>query len=284
VNKFSTVEPNYFAIYPYKEGRNGESILFSEEEFKNRFPNTYNYLLNHKEELMQRMDSRKLYALGDNWFRHLRQGTFGYINPEKMIVKGVDTQLSVGLLKAKTLFNGANCPGIILNESTYSFKYLLAVLNSKLTTYYLNQICPKKLGGYYRYNATSIATTPIVLPASQSPFIAAADQMLALHSNLHTHKKRFLTLVQAEYNIPKLSRNLENWESLDFKGFAAELVKQKVVLTLAQKSEWLTHFEQERAVALGLQEQIRSTDQRIDEMVFDLYGLTPEERALVLGA
>ncbi|MBL7798080.1 MAG: hypothetical protein JNJ90_16430 [Saprospiraceae bacterium] len=34
---------------------------------------------------------------------------------------------------------------------------------------------------------------------------------------------------------------------------------------------------------LALQEQIRATDRRIDDMVFDLYGLTAEERALVLG-
>jgi hypothetical protein len=34
---------------------------------------------------------------------------------------------------------------------------------------------------------------------------------------------------------------------------------------------------------LALREQIRATDSRIDDMVFDLYGLTAEERALVLG-
>ena len=53
---------------------------------------------------------------------------------------------------------------------------------------------------------------------------------------------------------------------------------------LAQKSEWLTHFEQERARAQVLLDEIRATDQRIDEMVFDLYGLTAAERAVVRGA
>jgi hypothetical protein len=52
---------------------------------------------------------------------------------------------------------------------------------------------------------------------------------------------------------------------------------------LSKKAEWLEHFGQERARALALREQIRTTDRRIDDMVFDLYGLTPEERALVLG-
>lgn len=34
---------------------------------------------------------------------------------------------------------------------------------------------------------------------------------------------------------------------------------------------------------LALREQIRAADRRIDDMVFDLYGLTAEERTLVLG-
>ena len=64
----------------------------------------------------------------------------------------------------------------------------------------------------------------------------------------------------------------------------AELAKQKVSRPLAQKSEWLAHFEQERARAQVLLDEIRATDQRIDEMVFDLYGLTAAERAVVRGA
>ncbi|MBV6443276.1 MAG: hypothetical protein DYG98_05935 [Haliscomenobacteraceae bacterium CHB4] len=63
-----------------------------------------------------------------------------------------------------------------------------------------------------------------------------------------------------------------------------ELAKQKVSLSLAQKSEWLGHFEQERRQAQRLLEEIKTADRQIDEMVYDLYGLTEEERALVRGA
>ncbi len=124
----------------------------------------------------------------------------------------------------------------------------------------------------------------VIPPELQAPFIALANRMLALHRELHEHKRRFLALVRAELGVQNITRNLENWESLDFAGFLAELAKQKISLPLAQKSEWLGHFEQQRAQAQGLLEQIKSTDQQIDNMVFDLYGLTAEERALVLGA
>ena len=108
--------------------------------------------------------------------------------------------------------------------------------------------------------------------------------MRVLHKTLHEHKRRFLQLVQAELGVAAVSRALENWEALDFKGFSAELARQKVTLSLAQKSEWLGHFEQERARVQALHDEIRATDHRIDELVFDLYGLTAEERAVVRGA
>jgi len=41
------------------------------------------------------------------------------------------------------------------------------------------------------------------------------------------------------------------------------------------------HFEQQHT--LSLLTDIQTADRQIDDMVFDLYGLTPEERALVRG-
>jgi type I restriction-modification system DNA methylase subunit len=181
----------------------------------------------------------------------------------------------------QTAFIAKKKPQIEINSL-----YTLCLLNSKLMFWFFRNENNEFDELFPKIKAKEFKSLPIkeLSPDSQAPFISAADKMLALHRELHEHKRRFLALVQAELGLQNITRNLENWETLDFAAFLAELSKQKISLSLAQKSEWLTHFEQQRARALSLLADIQTTDRQIDDMVFDLYGLTAEERALVRGA
>ena len=62
------------------------------------------------------------------------------------------------------------------------------------------------------------------------------------------------------------------------------LLNKEQKLTLAQQDEWEDYFNQYRQACQELSEQIQTTDNEIDNKVFDLYGLTPEEREIVLNA
>lgn len=166
ISAFSNVKPNSLVIYPYQIDKNKSEVLISETELKDKYPNIHKYLTNYKSDLKKRKDSRKLYADGTNWYRHLRKGGFNLINSKKLLIKGVTTKMAAGILDKNAAFNGANCPAIILNDSSFSELYFLGLLNSKLISFFMNSICPKKLGGYFRYNAKSIDKIPI---ASSSP-------------------------------------------------------------------------------------------------------------------
>ena len=48
-------------------------------------------------------------------------------------------------------------------------------------------------------------------------------------------------------------------------------------------SRWLRDVNSKVLAARTLQQQIAATDRAIDELVYTLYGLTPEEVALVGG-
>jgi len=65
--------------------------------------------------------------------------------------------------------------------------------------------------------------------------------------------------------------------------FLGELTKQKIKLSLSEQSEWLQFFEQEKQKALALKNEIDKTDKEIDQMVYQLYGLTEEEIKIVEG-
>ena len=68
---------------------------------------------------------------------------------------------------------------------------------------------------------------------------------------------------------------------LNYKEFTAELSKKKVKLTLKEEAEWETYFLEEAKQALALNSEIDKTDQEIDRMVYELYGLTEEEIKIV---
>ena len=62
------------------------------------------------------------------------------------------------------------------------------------------------------------------------------------------------------------------------------LLNKEQKFTLVQQDEWEDYFNQYRQSSQKLSEQIKATDNEIDNKVFDLYGLTPEEREIILNA
>ncbi|MCJ7422923.1 BREX-1 system adenine-specific DNA-methyltransferase PglX [Candidatus Bathyarchaeota archaeon] len=130
-----------------------------EHTLKERHPNTYRYLLQFKEKLTRRRDSRKFYAKGNQWFRFLRPGRWTYITKEKLLIRGLAKVSCVGYLAKNTAFNGANCPALILDGADPIT--IMGILNSSLITYYLRSICPPKLQGYRRFNANNLNRIPI---------------------------------------------------------------------------------------------------------------------------
>jgi type I restriction-modification system DNA methylase subunit len=286
VESYIYVNPKSKIIYPYFQDQDGKTVLINEYNFSKKYPNAYGYLLNFRNNLMDRIDSRKKYAFEDNWYRHLRQGNIDYYKPEKIIIKGIGTRLSAGLLGVNKIFNGANCPAIQMTDNSISIKYLLIILNSKLITFHLNSICPKKLGNYYRYNASNISDLPVMkmLPDGQQPFIEKADLMLSLTKELQEASQKFQRSIQRKFDLEDLPGKLQNWYLLSYKEFIGELGKKKVKLSLTEEAEWEDYFLQEVKKVLHIKAAIETTDKEIDQMVYQLYGLTDEEIKIVEGA
>ena len=124
---------------------------------------------------------------------------------------------------------------------------------------------------------------PKITTKQQQPFIEKAEIMLSKNRELHDVSFKFLSLLKAEFNLEKLSNKLEQWYTLSFAEFMAELTKQKKVLSLKQKAEWMEYFEKQKAIATAIKTTIDNIDHEIDQMVYALYGLTPEEIAIVEG-
>lgn len=86
-------------------------------------------------------------------------------------------------------------------------------------------------------------------------------------------------LLQAEYAIEKVSRKLENFWELDFSDFLKALSIKS--LSLDKKEELMGWFGKKKEELASLKATIDQTDREIDGMVYELYGLSEEEIAVV---
>jgi hypothetical protein len=60
-----------------------------------------------------------------------------------------------------------------------------------------------------------------------------------------------------------------------------ELEKQKIKLSLVQKDELEDYFNTYKTECLSIKNDIKNTDDVINKMVYDMYGLTDEEIMIV---
>ena len=78
-----------------------------------------------------------------------------------------------------------------------------------------------------------------------------------------------------------MPKKLQDWYLLSYADFIKELGKLKIKLTLIQEAEWEEYFITEATKVNAIKTQINETDKAIDEMVYELYGLSSEEIEIV---
>ena len=150
-------------------------------------------------------------------------------------------------------------------QSTIALKALAILLNSRLLRWFYETTFPT-----LHVQRNELASLPIPNLKNTTELSVLADTMLALHQQLQEKRSRFLRRLTENFDGVKITAALQTFDTMDFKSFVAELKKQKIKLTLSQQDEW--------------EEQIKATDNEIDNRVFDLYGLTEEERRIVIEA
>ena len=279
VVKYSHTVPKYHVIYPYKIVDNKQQLI-SEKDLELNYPNIFNYLFSFQTELKMRKDSRKLYANNKQWYKHVRPGSFKYISPKKIHVKGVSTRLEAGLLNENTDFSGSNCPAIILFDNKYMLE-ILGILNSKLISFYLNNICPKKLGGCIRYNSKNISKTPIIHDSS-GKLEPMVDKIINLNMDFYMKKNKFISRIVDNFNLEKISNKLNLFFELGFNSFIKEIEKSgKDKISLKEQEAWEEYFCEYKQTLSSLTNQINEIDNELNQLVYGLYKLSKDEIRII---
>ena len=163
------------------------------------------------------------------------------------------------------------------DKSTKSLKVLAALLNSKLLRWYYETTFPT-----LHVQRNELASLPIPNMGNTEELVSMTDTMLSLNSKLQEKRARFLHRISDNLEGVKITSALQQFDQLDFNGLMAELKKQKLSIPLKQQDEWEDFFNERVAECRELSAQIKATNEEIDNKVFDLYGLTEEERRIVM--
>ena len=221
--------------------------------------------------------------------------SFDLFDGKKIIVREITGKVPRCLIstyeEGTYLFNRSNIGIIEKNNSKYSLKFVLALLNSSLMSYYFMVNTAKSVRKLFpKIILNDLRKFPIKKTTieNQKSFIEKADIILSLNKEFQSTSLKFSKYFAKQYQIEKLSGKLDNWYELEFQDFIKELNKSiKTIkgtpLTKKDEFEWIDLFEENKQKVLSLKAEIDKTDKEIDQMVYELYELTEEEIKIVEG-
>lgn len=252
-------------------------------DYKYKFDeNTYEYL-----------EGKDVLRYAINWNgQYLRFGPHlaeprMFVGP-KIIMREITAKFPRSLISTFTeqpyLFNISNVAIVSKPNSEYSLKFICALLNSSLLSFYFQKNTPKSNRQMFpKIILQDLKRFPIKQTSKdiQNLFVEKVDILLSKNNELLVVIHNVLKLLKSKYQNITLNKKLENWPSITSAEFIREVDKFKIKLSLQEQSQWMQYFEAEKAKANAIQDQINKTDKEIDAMVYALYGLTEEEIKIV---
>ena len=255
----------------------------SENDFMVQYPFIYAYLENHKDKLSARNKAET--GIRYEWYALQRWAADYYeeFSKPKIMYPNM-TSLFPFIYDEKGYFGNDKTFMITADDDSVNLKFITAILNSKLCKLWIWYNCPELQGGTREIRKVYFENFRIPLDADQQPLASLTDFQMQQVRHLQEKRSRFLRRLSENLEGVKITTALQTFDQMDFAGFVAELKKQKIKLSLVQQDEWEEYFNQYRQACQELTSQIAATDDEIDQRVFDLYGLTPEEQVIVLNS
>jgi len=263
------------------------------EDVKNR---PYDYTYKFDKNTHKYLEGKDVGRYFLNWSgQYLKYGkqlaasrTINLFDGDKIIIREITGKFPKSIIATYSdefyLFNMSNISIIEREGFKISLKYIVTILNSRLMAYYFVKNTAKSVRKMFpKIILNDLRKFPFkeISELQQKPFIDKAEQMLSLNNELQEFSQKFQRTLQRKFELESLPKKLQNWYLLPYADFIKELSKRKIKLSLSEEAEWEDYFLQESKKILALKTDIDATDKEIDKMVYELYGLTEEEIAIV---
>ncbi|MDR1923519.1 MAG: Eco57I restriction-modification methylase domain-containing protein [Planctomycetaceae bacterium] len=173
----------------------------------------------------------------------------------------------------------------IIQGNEKKLKFVLTILNSQLISFWFSNSFGSiaMSGGYCNLGVNELSMLPMCDTLQKQPFITLADKMQSLHANIQSTRQYFLNSLTDNFDKIKITKRLMTFDQWDFKRLLLELKKQKIIISLKKQHEWKEFFNDVKTKCNNITKQIEEIDRKIDELVYELYGLTEDEIKIVEG-
>lgn len=215
-----------------------------------------------------------------NWLAEPRELRF-FENRRILIRKILSKGIVASYIDEQFVVDQQIYTAILDNKYANQEKQILAIICSTLMSFYFKNKFSEFDDLFPQIKLTHVKSLPICNNKKSGDLYYFANSRLQLTNEIQQISKKFQRTMEREFALHELSKKLQDWYTLTYGDFIKELSKKKAVLSLSQKAEWEDYFNQESKKALDLKNQIDKTDKEIDQMVYQLYGLSEEEIKIV---
>lgn len=207
---------------------------------------------------------------------------------ERILVRQIPSRPPYSILAAYTnehLINDNNSMIVkTLSETENPTLFILSVLNSKLISFWFIKTFGKLQRGIFpqfKIKELQIFPIPVAKIDIKYKLSDKAKKIIKLNKILENEVKKANKLFQIQYKLKKINKNILYFYTLGLNPFLEELEKQGVKLSLSEKEDLITWYKTKSEFLNDLLAQIETIDKEIDQEVYKLYNLTPEEIKIV---
>jgi len=194
--KYNVFSQTYSLVYPYYS----DNSIIPETELSSKFPNCFKFLSQYKTELENRKDSRTtIKEKGIEWYSIMRRVDIKEIDTQKIIFYDVGMLPNFMIDTDNHIFGGGTSHSFRLSDNTFTDKYILGILNSKLMQWVIYDLCPVKMGNARKYGLDYIKKLPISEGDSE-----IQNQMQILVDKVISTKKELADTTEIETQIDQL--------------------------------------------------------------------------------
>jgi hypothetical protein len=172
VHRYDVITTNRVVIFPYKMVE-GKAVLYEEKELERLYPNGYSYLKECETILRNREKGRLLND--DLWYRYIYPKNLILFDNEKLVAPDISMGGNFALDIKGQFYQTTTIYGYIKYDNVKcSYKSLLAILNSHLCWWFMQNTGNVMANGYFRYKPAYI--NPFPLPSDET--IIAAEPII----------------------------------------------------------------------------------------------------------
>jgi len=190
IDKFQAV-----VLFPYKIQK-GKAILLGKETLEQKYPKTWQYLLDNKEELSKR--ERGTFGGRSDWYGYVYLKNMDKFDHPKIMTQVLANRSTFAIdFEGKYYFPGggnAGGYGITIKDGVnLSLEYICGLLNSNLLDWFLKKISTRFRGGFYSYAKRFSGRLPIKVPQVKEEYKLSAE--------IEQHVKRIIHLKKVKYRL-----------------------------------------------------------------------------------